>query len=89
MKSSINSLSWTNEKVRYEKNIKLIAKSELKLSELGYTLVTRNTYWLVYEESGKRHVFEDPESLYKFCYRKKYKKMKEIKKPVFVIQKSS
>ena len=72
MKCNKNSLSWSEEQVRRDKELNLIKKSELKLKELGFDLITRNTYWLVYENSGKRHVFEDANSLYKFCYRKKY-----------------
>ncbi|MBT7437787.1 MAG: hypothetical protein HN786_04105, partial [Cellvibrionales bacterium] len=67
MKCNKNSLSWSEEQVRREKELNLIKKSELKLKELGFDLITRNTYWLVYENSGKRHVFEDANSLYKFC----------------------
>jgi hypothetical protein len=79
-------LSWSKEQVRRDKELNLIKKSELKLKELGFDLVTRNTYWLVYENSGKRHIFEDANSLYKFCYRKKYKQAKKAKEPVFVLK---
>lgn len=81
MKCNKNSLSWSEEQVRRDKELNLIKKSELKLKELGFDLITRNTYWLVYENSGKRHVFEDATSLYKFCYRKKYKQEKKQKNP--------
>ncbi len=86
MKCNKNSLSWSEEQVRRDKELNLIKKSELKLKELGFDLITRNTYWLVYENSGKRHVFEDAASLYKFCYRKKYKQEKKAKEPVFVLK---
>ena len=48
MKCNKNSLSWSKEQVRRDKELNLIKKSELKLKELGFDLVTRNTYWLVY-----------------------------------------
>lgn len=77
MRCNKNSLSWAQEQVRQNKELNLIKKSELKLKELGFELITRNTYWLVYENSGKRHVFEDANSLYKFCYRKNINKQKK------------
>ena len=89
MKCNKKNLSWTDEKVRHEKELSLVKKSELKIKQLGFNLVTRNTYWLVYEGSGKRHVFEDAESLYKFCYRKRYKQAKQEKQPIFVVKQSS
>lgn len=89
MKCNKNNLSWPEEQVRRDKELNLIKKSEQKLKELGFELITRNTYWLVYENSGKRHVFEDANSLYKFCYRKKYKQAKKVKEPVFVLKSSA
>ena len=89
MKCNKNSLSCSEEQVRRDKELNLIKKSELKLKELGFDLITRNTYWLVYENSGKRHVFEDANSLYKFCYRKKYQQAKKAKNPVFVLKSSA
>ena len=89
MRFNRNSLSWPEEKTRRDKELSLIKKSESKLKELGFELITRNTYWLVYENSGKRHIFEDANSLYKFCYRKKYKQAKKAKDPVFVPKSSA
>ena len=89
MRFNRNSLSWPEEKTRRDKELSLIKKSESKLKELGFELITRNTYWLVYENSGKRHVFEDANSLYKFCYRKKYKQAKKAKDPVYVPKSSA
>ena len=89
MRCNKNSLSWAQEQVRRDKELNLIKKSELKLKELGFDLITRNTYWLVYENSGKRHVFEDANSLYKFCYRKKYQQAKKVKDPVFILKSSA
>ncbi len=89
MRFNRNSLSWPEEKTRRDKELSLIKKSESKLKELGFELITRNTYWLVYENSGKRHIFEDANSLYKFCYRKKYKQAKKAKDPVYVPKSSA
>ncbi|MAD57866.1 MAG: hypothetical protein CMK44_04745 [Porticoccus sp.] len=88
MKCYKDSLSIDQEKKRQAKNSRLIEKSEKKLNELGFTLVTRNTHWIVYDNLGGRYLFEDSESLYKFCYRKKYQHAKDEKKPIFVIKKS-
>jgi hypothetical protein len=84
MRYNKKSFSWPEEQARRDKELSLIKKSELKLKELGFELVTRNTYWLVYENSGKRHIFEDANSLYKFCYRKKYLQEKKVRDPEFV-----
>jgi|TARA_B110000908_G_C10003996_1_gene335426 hypothetical protein len=86
MRQKSRSLSWAEEQSLYNKNLKLVEKSELKLAQLGYTFVTRNTYWIIYEPSGKRHIFEDAQDLYKFSYRRRYKQMKEVKSPVFVVK---
>jgi len=83
MRYNKKSFSWPEEQARRDKELSLIKKSELKLKELGFELVTRNTYWLVYENSGRNHVFEDANSLYKFCYRKKYQQAKKVKDSVF------
>jgi len=77
MRCNKNSLSWAQEQVRQNKELNLIKKSELKLKELGFELITRNTYWLVYENSGKRHVFEDAILYTNFVIAKNINKQKK------------
>jgi|TARA_B110000908_G_scaffold157237_1_gene197156 hypothetical protein len=86
MKKNFSSLSWSDEQNLHDKNLKLVKKSELKLTQLGYTFVTRNTYWIVYEPSGERHIFEEAQDLYKFSYRRRYKQMCDVKNPVFIVK---
>lgn len=73
MKQNIHCLSWNEEKISTNKKLKLVEKAESKLIQIGYTLVTRSTYWMVYDLVGGRQIFETPEELYKYSYRKKYK----------------
>ena len=85
MKCNIKALSWSEEKTFADKQSKLIEKSEMKLMEIGYTLVSRNTYWIVYDLAGHREVFESPEDLYKYSYRKRYNHA-SLKTPTFVVK---
>ncbi|MFT7267656.1 MAG: hypothetical protein ACI9LL_001033 [Porticoccus sp.] len=85
MKCNIKSLSWSEEKTLAEKQLKLIKKSEIKLMQMGYTLVSRNTYWIVYDLAGHRQVFENPEDLYKYSYRRRYNHT-ALKTPTFVVK---
>ena len=86
VKCSLKCLSWSEEKALAEKQLKLIKKSEIKLIQMGYTLVSRNTYWIVYDLVGDRKVFESPEDLYRYSYRRRYKHGL-LKSPTFVIKK--
>jgi len=47
--------------------------------------VSRNTYWIVYDLAGHRKVFESPEDLYKYSYRKRYNHA-SLKTPTFVVK---